>query len=57
MFSDFTGQPLERIEEETDRDNFMTPQEAVEFGLVDGVVSSKYPSWSYSPEQFKALRR
>ena len=33
-----TGQPIERIEKETDRDNFMSAQEAVQFGLVDQVL-------------------
>jgi ATP-dependent Clp protease protease subunit len=33
-----TGQPLERIEKDTDRDNFMTAQEAKEYGLVDQVL-------------------
>ncbi len=34
-----TGQPLERIERDTDRDFFLTPQEAVEYGLIDGMIS------------------
>ena len=33
-----TGQPLERIERDTDRDNFMTAREAQEYGLVDHVL-------------------
>jgi ATP-dependent Clp protease protease subunit len=33
-----TGQPLERIERETDRDRFFSAQEAKEFGLVDEVI-------------------
>src|SRR5262249_30001476 len=33
-----TGQPLDRIEKDTDRDNFMTAKEAQEFGLVDHVL-------------------
>jgi ATP-dependent Clp protease protease subunit len=33
-----TGQPLERIEKETDRDRFFTAQEAKDFGLVDEVI-------------------
>jgi ATP-dependent Clp protease protease subunit len=33
-----TGQPLERIERETDRDRYFTAQEAKEFGLVDEVI-------------------
>jgi ATP-dependent Clp protease protease subunit len=33
-----TGQTVETIAEDTDRDIFMTPEEAVEYGLVDGVL-------------------
>ncbi len=35
-----TGQPLERIEEDVDRDRFMGAEEAVEYGLVDEIVES-----------------
>lgn len=38
FYTDFTGQPLERIEEETDRDNFMSPKAAIELGLIDGII-------------------
>jgi len=40
MFQRFTGQPLERIEEETDRDTFMSAAQAQAFGLIDGVVGT-----------------
>ncbi len=33
-----TGQPLEKIEEDTDRDYFMTAEEAKDYGIVDAVV-------------------
>jgi ATP-dependent Clp protease protease subunit len=33
-----TGQTLDKIEKETDRDKFMSAQEAVEYGLVDHVL-------------------
>ncbi|MGL4928801.1 MAG: ATP-dependent Clp endopeptidase proteolytic subunit ClpP [Plesiomonas sp.] len=36
-----TGQPLEKIERDTDRDNFMSAEEAVEYGLVDAVLSHR----------------
>ncbi|MDR2611163.1 MAG: ATP-dependent Clp endopeptidase proteolytic subunit ClpP [Clostridiales Family XIII bacterium] len=36
-----TGQPFERIDADTDRDNFMTAVEAAEYGLIDKVVSSR----------------
>jgi ATP-dependent Clp protease, protease subunit len=38
MFADFTGMPLERVEEETDRTSFMGPKRAQELGLIDGVI-------------------
>ena len=36
-----TGQPLEKIAVDTERDNFMGAEEAVEYGLVDQVLSSR----------------
>jgi ATP-dependent Clp protease protease subunit len=33
-----TGQPLDKIAEDTERDFFMSPQEAVEYGLIDEVI-------------------
>ena len=36
-----TGQPLEKIQRDTDRDFFMTADQAREYGLVDEVISSK----------------
>jgi ATP-dependent Clp protease protease subunit len=36
-----TGQPRERINEDTDRDRFMTPQEAKTYGLIDEVIVSR----------------
>ena len=33
-----TGQPLERIEHDTERDNFMTAQEAADYGIVDEII-------------------
>ena len=36
-----TGQPLEVIERDTDRDHFMTPEEAREYGLIDKVIATK----------------
>lgn len=35
--ADSTGQPLDKIEEDTDRDFFMTPEEAMEYGIIDEV--------------------
>ena len=36
-----TGQPFSRIEEDTDRDFFMSPEEAKEYGIVDQVVTKR----------------
>lgn len=46
--AEHTGQPLERIEEDTDRDFFMSPQESVEYGLIDRVIERR-PSASNPP--------
>ena len=39
--AEHTGQPLERIERDTDRDNFMSAEQAVEYGLVDAVLTKR----------------
>lgn len=39
IYAERTGQPLERIEQDTDRDNFMNAEEAKEYGLIDEVIS------------------
>ena len=36
-----TGQPLEVVEKDTDRDNYMSAEEAKAYGLIDGVVMHK----------------
>lgn len=41
MLSKHTGQPLEKIEKDTDRDYFLSAEEARNYGLVDEVVTSK----------------
>jgi len=41
LLSDLTGQELEKIEKDTERDNFMTAEEAVNYGLVDEVITSR----------------
>jgi ATP-dependent Clp protease, protease subunit len=35
-----TGQPLERVERDTDRDYFLSPEEAISYGLIDGLIQS-----------------
>lgn len=41
LLAEHTGQPLEVIERDTDRDNFMSADAAVEYGLVDSVLSQR----------------
>lgn len=41
ILADRTGQPLDVIEADTDRDNFMTAQQAVEYGLIDNILERK----------------
>ena len=38
IIADHTGQSLERVERDTERDYFMGPVEAVEYGLIDEVL-------------------
>ena len=38
IMAQHTGQPVERIERDTDRDNFLSAQDAVEYGLIDKVL-------------------
>jgi ATP-dependent Clp protease protease subunit len=40
LMAENTGQPLHKISEDTDRDYFLSPAEAVEYGLIDRVVDS-----------------
>jgi ATP-dependent Clp protease protease subunit len=41
ILSELTGQPLERIRKDTDRDYFMSAEEAKEYGIIDGVITSR----------------
>ena len=41
ILSEKTGQPLEVIARDTERDNFMTAQEALEYGLIDKVIEHR----------------
>ncbi|MGA9173308.1 MAG: ATP-dependent Clp endopeptidase proteolytic subunit ClpP [Thermoactinomyces sp.] len=40
LLSEFTGQPLEKIERDTDRDHFMSAEEALNYGLIDKVLTN-----------------
>ena len=41
LLSERTGQSLETIERDTERDNYMTAQEALEYGLIDGILDER----------------
>ena len=41
ILSKHSGQPVKRIEKDTDRDNFMSASEAVEYGLIDEVIAGR----------------
>ena len=41
ILSDRTGQPIEVINRDTERDHYMTAQEALEYGLIDGIMEKR----------------
>ena len=41
LLSDYTGQPIEKVNADTERDNYLRAQEACYYGLVDRVISSR----------------
>ncbi len=41
ILAEATGKPLEVIEKDTDRDNFMSAEDACEYGLIDKVIASR----------------
>ena len=41
LLSDYTGQPIEKVNADTERDNYLRAQEACDYGLVDRVISSR----------------
>lgn len=41
LLSEMTGQPLERVVADTDRDNYLTPKEALEYGLIDKIYEKR----------------
>ena len=43
IYAEHTGQPIETIEDAMDRDRFLSPEEAVAFGLIDQVVVNRPP--------------
>lgn len=49
ILAEVTGQPLERIEQDTDRDRYMTAAEAVEYGLIDQIITRPPKEESATP--------
>jgi ATP-dependent Clp protease protease subunit len=41
ILSKHTGQPIEKIEQDTDRDNFMTAEEALNYGIIDKIIEKR----------------
>ncbi len=41
LLAEMTGQPFEKIEQDTERDNFMTAEEAMKYGMIDKVISKR----------------
>ena len=41
LLSEYTGQPLETIQMDTERDNYLTAQQAAEYGLIDRVITNR----------------
>ena len=40
LYAEHTGQSLEQVHEDMDRDRYMTPQQAVDYGLIDKIIES-----------------
>ena len=41
LLSQYTGQPLEKVMQDTERDNFLSAQQAAEYGLIDAVIGHR----------------
>ena len=41
LLSEKTGQPIEVINRDTERDNYMTAEEALKYGLIDGIMDKR----------------
>ena len=51
IYAEHTGQDLAKIEDAMERDRFMTPEEALEFGLIDEVVSERPAALALAAEE------
>jgi ATP-dependent Clp protease protease subunit len=51
IYVEHTGQPLKVIEESLERDTFMSPEEAKDFGLIDHVITERPKSLEITPEK------
>lgn len=49
IYHHHTGQPVKKVEEALERDNFMDPEEAKEWGLIDEIVTSRTPADGETP--------
>ena len=41
IISSTTGKPIEEVEKDTERDHYLTAQEALEYGLIDGIMDKR----------------
>ena len=41
IISETTGKPIEQVEKDTERDHYMTAEEALEYGLIDGIMDKR----------------
>ena len=41
ILSENTGKPIEQVEIDTERDNYMTAEEAMEYGLIDSIITKR----------------
>ena len=55
ILSKHTGQPIERIQDDVDRDRFMSPEEAVEYGLIDRILEGPVSNGSTPADPHKTF--
>jgi ATP-dependent Clp protease protease subunit len=41
IISTHTGQPIEKVQQDTERDKYLTPEEAVEYGIIDEIITNR----------------